>query len=143
VASMFFTWTAWTLMAHPRGVSDITRTFDLFELLNSQLMGVATAFTVSSALFVVGSATALGSPLGGILQGAGLWVFAGTLLSELGSHFWRYELGPGPFIALASAIIVLLGLVYPRGIGYDPKRMGPAERLLAIAVEPDRTSAGV
>jgi hypothetical protein len=107
------------------GAFDFEETFLGFHLFSAN-------FRYSVILFVIGTAVAFLSPLGGIMQLIGC---VGFILTTLTTRFEGVEMvfWIGAAVALISTAMVLLSLVSPTGVGYEAgKRLG-ITRLLTFS----------
>jgi hypothetical protein len=89
-------------------------------------------FRYSVTLFVIGTAIAFFSPLGGILQLIG---GIGFTLTSATSQFEHSELifWLGPAVAIIASVMVLSSLAMPLGMGYEDRR-DVVGRLLTLSV---------
>jgi len=94
------------------------------------------ALRVACTLFLIGVALAFLTTLGAFFEAAGLWGFfiwyanreeqrvTGEILPE----------SIGPYVGIASALLVLLALVKPMGSGYGGASVGMRQRLLPVGL---------
>jgi ABC-type phosphate/phosphonate transport system permease subunit len=108
------------------GAFDFNETFWGFDVFPSN-------FHYSVTLFLIGTAIAFFCPLGGILQIIGSM---GFIISTLTVTFETFNIvfWIGSLAALVSAVFVLLSLVYPLGVGYEPGKRDALARLLTVSV---------
>jgi hypothetical protein len=90
-------------------------------------------FHLSVDLFLIGTVIAFFLSLGGILQLMGSAGFLLTSMTyatygQLEVHFWY-----GAIIALASSLLVIIGLIVPYGYGFGTGSSSAAERLLTVS----------
>jgi len=107
------------------GAFDFNQTFIGYNLFPSN-------FGYSVTIFLIGAAIAFFCPLGGILQligSVGFVISAMTVTFEtVNMTFWI-----GAMVAVVSAAIVLMSLVYPLGTGYEEGRRDALGRLLTVS----------
>ena len=82
-----------------------------------------------SALFMIGTALAFLTPLGGAAQLAGVLGF----YSASSEHLFVSEFAAGMAVASAAALIVLVSLAWPLGVGYEDRPLGLRARLLTVS----------
>lgn len=91
---------------------------------------------VALVVFLVGSAMAFLTPLGGLFQLAGVLSFATSRSGDIrtitaGEITQSLEWGVGLFFAVISSAIVIASLFVPIGIGYESKRRSIGKAFLA------------
>jgi len=91
-------------------------------------------FQLSVTLFVIGTGLAFILPIGGVFQFIGSMGFILTTVTyprfgETELIFWI-----GAAIALISSCLVMIGLVYPNGVGFRPGKRTAIERLLTVSL---------
>ena len=131
VLSLFMPWA----LVHDSFLDETTNigAFDFDE----SFQGSATFsdnFQFTVTLFMIGTLVAFLLPLGGILQIIGSVGFILTTVTypEIGNDeviFWV-----GAAIAIISSVMVLIGLAYPEGIGFEKGKRSAVERLLTVSL---------
>ncbi len=91
---------------------------------------------VACLLFLIGVVLAFVTAAGAVFESVGVSVFFVWYATATGSLFSGDVLpgSAGAYAGMASAILVILALVRPVGIGYDGTTMTMKERLLAVAL---------
>ncbi|MBN1677885.1 MAG: hypothetical protein JW880_05035 [Candidatus Thermoplasmatota archaeon] len=84
-------------------------------------------------LFLAGTLIAFLSPEGGTLQLAGVVLFTSWFVGETD----KMPSGAGPYMGLASAVLVMASFAVPLGIGYGGRKVRLRERFLAIGSIPE------
>lgn len=115
------------------GLGDIS----FMSILRIPLSGGAVQDTVliaSCYIFLIGTMISIISPIGGVAEFAGILAF----LVDFMTYPWRFTqvymphpfLEIGPYLGLISAIIVLISILKPIGIGYGKGTFGIKGRLI-------------
>lgn len=94
------------------------------------------ALRIAATLFLVGVILAFLTTLGALFELAGLSIFFVWYANGERQHVTGEFLPDsiGPYVGVASALLVLLALVKPMGIGYEGTPRGSRERFLAVAL---------
>lgn len=92
-----------------------------------------------AVIFFICTVLAFISPLAGIgqLVGSSGYVFIiGAIPSnQTGEHWWGGA-GVGAYVGLVAAVIVILGLIFPRGIGLRREQLSPWDGILSVSPFP-------
>jgi hypothetical protein len=95
-------------------------------------------FLMSATIFATATVFLLVSPLGSLLQIAGIGVFLiGTPFSVTcgGAYcLWTASAGVGLVVAGVAAVLPLIGMVYPRGVTRDFKLVPLKERFITYGL---------
>jgi hypothetical protein len=102
---------------------------DVINLVNSEV--APQDYRFASILVIVGTIIALVSPLGGVLQIIGAPWF---ILVWANRHDGQIISSVGPYLAIASAIIVLASIVRPMGLGLMRGPFPVRSRLLVFSI---------
>lgn len=93
------------------------------------------AFALAIVLFLMGSATALITPLGSVGQFFGWLVFLAAISADLKTTETSIatvttSLGTGFFVGVVATALVIASILYPMGFGYSRRALGGRDRLL-------------
>ena len=121
VIAVFSTWITVGFMFWSREMNLI----DVYNQVNS-----SSDWWLPVVLCLIGAVISFVSPLGGVLQLIGAPLYISVFASDADG---RLPSGIGPYLALASAVIVLASLIYPVGLGYRQKPVGVIGKLLTIS----------
>ena len=106
------------------------KSMNLMDVVNEA--GTPSDWWLPSILFIVGTLIAFVSPVGGVLQlvGAPWFIIVFTQHAD-----GRIPSGIGPYLGIASAIIVLASMARPLGLGLMKGPIGIKNRLLVFSGE--------
>jgi len=118
VISLFLAWSALSDLEGNHvgdlGSQDFNMTFLGYRLLPANLALAVTVFTI-------GTVVAFFTPIAGIIQLLAMIMFTLTVYTTKLEER-KMTLGVGAVIAIVSAVLVLLSLAYPTGLGYEEKK---------------------
>lgn len=123
----------WPTSAHSKSIEIVPDAWSPIDTLAAAGDPLSTAYGSSelvafSILFVLGTALAFLTPLGGAPQLVGVLGFY-TVSSE---HLFVSEFTAGLVVATAAALIVLASLWFPLGVGYERGPVSLKSRLLTV-----------
>ena len=124
VLSLFLPWTL--TQDRETGDTDTLGAFDYGETFPDN-------FRYAVTLFLIGTAAAFFTPLGGLLQLIGSIGFVMTALTSTFPEF-QITFWAGSAMAMFSAALVVIGLASPLGIGYGSDKEIGIARLLTFSV---------
>lgn len=108
----------------------------VLNLLNIINVSLSSGLLISAILVMIGIGISFITPMGGIVELAGIIAFFFAYLDWSGGNI---PSNPGPFLCLFSAIIIILSLKYPMGPGFKGEsKIGIKQRVLTFS----RLSAG-
>jgi len=124
----------WPTNTHSKGAGVEPLSWSLVDALASTLDPFSNAYgdaeiVAFSALFIIGTALAFITPLGGAPQLAGVLGF----YSSSAGNLFVSEFAAGFAIAALAAVIVLASIAIPLGVGYDARPLSLRARLLTVS----------
>jgi len=121
VIAIFSTWITVGFMFWTNDMNLI----DVFNQVDS-----SSDFWLPAVLCLIGVVVAFISPLGGIMQIIGVPLFISAFASHADGDL---PSGIGAYLALVGAVVVLVSLLYPVGIGYRQRPVGILSRVLTFS----------
>ena len=100
-----------------------------------QLMNISGPITNSGGiLFIIGTLVIFLSPLGALLQIAGISLVFYAIREALEG---RIPSSIGPYLGIASAIILIVSMIKPLGLNYGSRPIGLKGRFLTFSKAPE------